>query len=150
LDEIGKILPAVLKRHVPQPGASLVELLAALWPRLVGKAIARQSWPVAFEAGTLRVATSCPTWAAQLRLLAEEMRAEINTHLGGPVVKKLHIRHEPIPAREEPPAPVRPPRSSTDIPTVEGLEAAGLGPEISSVLQRSFSKYFSRRHRKVH
>lgn len=151
MEEIGKILPAVLKRHVHQPGPALVELLAPLWPRLVGKAIARQSWPAAFEAGTLHVATSCPTWAVQLRQLAEEIRAEINGHLGGPVVKKLHVRHELMAARGEPPTPARTPRSATEILTVEGLEgAAGLGPEISGLLQRSFSKYFSRRDRKVH
>ena len=70
MEEIGKILPAVFKRHVRPSDPSRLELLASLWPRLVGKAIARQSWPVAFEAGTLRVATSCPTWATQLRRLA--------------------------------------------------------------------------------
>jgi hypothetical protein len=151
VEEIGKILPAVFKRHVRQSEPALVELLASLWPRLVGKAIARQSRPVAFEAGMLQVATSCPTWAAQLRLLAEEIRAEINGHLGGPVVKKLRVRYEPQAGGTETLVPARASHSAPEIATGKGLHgAAGLEPELSGVLQRSFAKYFSRRERKVH
>lgn len=150
LEEIGKILPAVFKRHVRQSESALVELLAPLWPRLVGKAIARQSWPAAFEAGTLRVVTSCPTWAAQLRQLAEEIRAEINYHLGEPVVKKLRVRYEPMAARGGPSAVQPSPPAPAVLPGERLDGAAGLEPELSGVLQRSFSKYFSRSGRKVH
>jgi hypothetical protein len=151
VEEIGKILPAVFKRHVRQSEPALVELLAPLWPRLVGKAIARQSRPVAFEAGTLRVATACPTWAAQLRQLAEEIRAEINGHLGGQVVKKLRVDYDPEAggpeARKAAPASL----SAPEMATGKGLHgAARLEPGLSGVLERSFAKYFSRRERKVH
>jgi len=151
VEEIGKILPAVFKRHVRQSEPALAELLASLWPRLVGKAIARQSRPVAFEAGTLQVVTSCPTWAAQLRQLAEEIRAEINGHLGGPVVKKLRIQYEPKAGANETATPARVSHSAPEIPTGRVLDGtARLEPELSGVLQHSFAKYFSRRERKVH
>jgi hypothetical protein len=151
VEEIGKILPAVFKRHVRQSEPALVELLAPLWPRLVGKAIARQSRPVAFEAGTLQVVTSCPTWAAQLRQLAEEIRAEINGHLGGPVVKKLRVRYEPKASGTETLMPARASYSAPEIPAGRILDdAARLEPELSGVLERSFAKYFSRHGRKVH
>jgi hypothetical protein len=149
VEEIGNILPAVVKRHVRQSEPVLVELVASLWPRLVGKAIARQSRPVSFEAGTLYVATSCPTWAAQLRQLTEEIRAEINSHLGGPVVKKLRVRCELRAGGKGAPAPA--PHLTAEIPPGRILDgAARLEPELSDVLQHSFAKYFSRRERKVH
>ena len=151
MEEIGKILPAVFKRHLRQSEPVLVELLRPLWPRLVGRAIARQSWPASFEAGTLHVATSCPTWATQLRQLAEEIRAEINGHLGGPVVKRLRVRCEPTAGGMETPTPARASRPAPEKPNLEGLDGAkGLEPELSGVLLRSFAKYFSRRDHKVH
>lgn len=69
----------------------IVDVLEPFWPRIVGKAIAAQSAPVAFAGGTLTVATSVPPWAVQLRGMSEELRAVVNDFLGGPVVKKLHI-----------------------------------------------------------
>jgi hypothetical protein len=151
VEEIGKILPAVFKRHLRQSGPALVDLLVPLWPRLVGKAIARQSRPVAFEAGMLQVATSCPTWAAQLQQLAEEIRAEINGHLGAPVVKKLRVRYDPGSGGTDTPAPARASQAAPEIPAGKISDnAARLEPELSGVLQRSFAKYFSRRARKVH
>jgi predicted nucleic acid-binding Zn ribbon protein len=151
VEEIGKILPAVFKRHVRQSEPALVELLAPLWPRLVGKAIARQSRPVAFEAGTLRVATSCPTWAVQLGQLAEEVRLGINGQLGAPLVKKLRVEYDPeaggAALRKAAPAS----RSTPEIATGKGLHgAARLEPGLSGVIERSYAKYFSRHERKVH
>ena len=151
MEEIGKILPAVFKRHVRQSEPALVGLLAPLWPRLVGKAIARQSRPVAFEAGTLRIATSCPTWAAQLRQLGEEIRAGINGQLGAPVVKKLRVDYDPEAGGAETRRTALTTHSAAEIARGKGLRAAArLEPGLSGVLERSYAKYFSRRDRKVH
>ena len=150
MEEVGKILPGVFKRHLRPSDPAYVDVLASLWPRLVGKAIAAQSWPVAFEKGTLQVATTCPTWAAQLRLLAEEMRAEINNHLGGPLVKKLRIGYQPK-AEQTRSSARRAARPAFELLPAEGqVGAARLEPELSGVLQRSYSKYFSRPDRRVH
>ena len=53
MEEIGKTLPAVFKRHVRGSNPQLVEILAPLWSRVAGKGIAEHSRPVAFWSGTL-------------------------------------------------------------------------------------------------
>lgn len=151
MDEIGKILPAAFKAQVRRADAALVEILAPLWPRVVGRGIAQQVRPVAFAAGTLTLATACPTWAAQLRQMAEEIRAQINNFLGSPVVKKLRVQHVSRMDSVELPAP---PRKSplnleaSGLPAPEGVDK--LDPEISGILERSFAKYFARGKKPVH
>jgi hypothetical protein len=150
LEEIGKILPAIFKAEVRRADPALLEILVPLWPRVVGKGIAQQTRPVTFAAGTLTLATACPTWAAQLRHLAEEIRAQINNYLGSPIVKKLRVQHLPQMESAEQPAP---PKSPLD-PEALNLPApeftAKLDPEIAGILQRSFAKYFARHRRRVH
>lgn len=151
MEEIGKILPAVFKREMRRRDSALVDLLTPLWPRVVGKAIAQNSSPVSFAEGTLTLATSCSSWATQLRHLAEEIRAEINGFLGSPVVKKLRIKHTLTAVREESPAPARAGVAETfpvEPPRPDG--AAQLDPEISGIVERSFAKYFTRRAKQVH
>jgi hypothetical protein len=151
LDEIGKILPAAFKAQVRRADAALVEILAPLWPRVVGRGIAQQARPVAFAAGTLTLATACPTWAAQLRQMAEEIRAQINGFLGSPVVKKLRVQHVPQMDSVELPAPQRKSPLSLEVsnlPLPEGVNK--LDPEISGILERSFAKYFARNRKRVH
>jgi predicted nucleic acid-binding Zn ribbon protein len=92
MEEVGKILPAILKRHVQRPDVRVVEILAPFWPQVAGKAMARQCQPVAFQEGTLTLATDCSAWSVQLRQMAEEIRAEINSFLGKPVVKRLRVQ----------------------------------------------------------
>jgi hypothetical protein len=54
--------------------------------------MAQHCLPIAFSAGSLTLASDCPSWNAQIRLLAEEIRAEINGFLGSPVVKKIRVQ----------------------------------------------------------
>ena len=75
MEEVGNILPAVFKRRLRLGGATVADILAPLWARVAGKAMAEQSRPVAFEAGTLTLETGCPSWAVELRRMAEEIRA---------------------------------------------------------------------------
>jgi hypothetical protein len=113
VEDIGKILPVILKGQIRRQNPPVVEILAPLWRRVAGQAIARNSRPVAFHAGTLTLACDCASWSAQLQQMAEEIRAEINSFLGGPVVKKLQVRcvaqldaaRRPEPQREPSPAP---------------------------------------------
>ncbi|MBI1982972.1 MAG: DUF721 domain-containing protein [Acidobacteria bacterium] len=145
MEEIGKILPAVFKRQVRRADAPLVELLAPLWARVAGKAMAEHSCPVAFAEGTLTLAVSCPSWTAQLRMMSEDIRAKINSFLGGPIVRTLRVRHVPDfhpmetrPAKQE---DLADPRTGT---LGQPVGAANLDPEISGILERSFAKYFAR------
>lgn len=150
MEEVGKILPALFRKQLRGAQAPLVELLAPMWPRVVGKAIAAQCRPVSFAGGTLTIATACPTWAAQLRQLSEEIRAETNRFLGSDLIKKLRIRHDPrmdspgFAASIETAAPLD--RLDPEWPGETGrLEA-----DVAGVLRRSYSKYFARNNRKVH
>jgi hypothetical protein len=151
LEEIGKILPAIFKAQVRRADPALIEILAPLWPRVVGKGIAQHARPVAFAAGTLTLATACSTWAAQLRQMAEEIRAQINSFLGTPVVKKLRVQHVPQMDAAELPAPQRKSPlhlEMSNLPAPQG--GSKLDPEISGILERSFAKYFARNRKPVH
>ena len=148
MEEIGKILPAVLRGHLRHSEAPFLDLLAPLWPRIVGKGIARQCRPVSFFGGTLTLATSCPTWAAQLRQLSEQIRAEVNRYLGSDVVRKLRVRQDSSVA----PAEFAAGKAIVAEPAaLDGPDAAKrLHPDVAGVLQRSYAKYFARGTRKVH
>jgi len=148
LEEIGKTLPAALKGQLRHSEAPLLDLLTPLWPRIVGKAVARQCRPVSFFGGTLTLATSCPTWAAQLRQLGEQVRAEVNRYLGSDLVRKLRVLQDSTVAPTELPGDKAVPAEPA---VLDGPEAARmLSAEVSRVLLRSYAKYFARGARKVH
>ena len=155
VQEIGKVLPAIFKGHMRRANPPLVEILAPLWPRVAGRSIAARSLPVAFEAGTLTVATRSPSWAAQLRRLAEEIRAAVNSFLGGPLVKNVRIRLSagasaawgpPEGAirgfNQTPPSSAPGPLDAGKLQFLDG--EARLDPEIARIVERSYAKYFSR------
>ena len=154
VQEIGKVLPAVFKSHWRRANPPLVEVLAPLWPRVAGKSIAAHSLPVAFQAGTLTVATWSPSWAAQLRRLAEEVRAAVNSFLGGPLVKNVRIRLSADANSVRGPLEgairgfSKTPPSSAPGPDAGKLQfpdsEAKLDPEIARIVERSYAKYFAR------
>jgi hypothetical protein len=151
LEEIGKILPRMFKAQVRRADPALVEILTPLWPWVVGKGIAQHTRPVAFASGTLTLATACSTWAAQLRQMAEEIRTQINSFLGTPIVKKLRVHH--VPAMSAPAVAPGPRGSGLDLKVLSVPVPAGapkLDPEISGIVERSFAKYFARSRSKVH
>ncbi len=143
MEEIGKIFPSIFKKHVQGRQPRVVEILAPLWPRVAGKAMARQSQPVAFGAGTLTLATACPSWATELRRMAEEIRAQVNSFLGGPVVKRLRVRYTPE-------LEIRKSEFETGNSKFENrswepdFEFPRIDPEVARILEQSFTKYFSR------
>jgi predicted nucleic acid-binding Zn ribbon protein len=92
LEEVGKILPVILGRRLRPREPALIDVLAPFWPRIAGKPIAQHTRLAAFHEGVLTLVTTCPSWAEQLRHMAEEIRSGINSFWGKPVVKKLHIR----------------------------------------------------------
>jgi hypothetical protein len=175
VEEIGKVLPAIFRSYMEHLEPRVVEILVPLWSHAVGQAIARQSRPVAFDNGTLKVATSRSSWAVQLRHMSEEIRAGVNRYLGRAVVKRVTVRHSPgiefpnviaspgvrssagkalassnrvtssawtvpQPLIPEPEIPLphlrRKPGSSGQDPVLD--------PEVARILERSFTKYFSR------
>ena len=92
MEEISKILPLIFRDQVRRNNPRVIEILAPLWPQVAGKPMARHSKPVSFAEGTLVLESDCSTWSAQLRLMAEEIMAEINGYLGVSVIRKLQVR----------------------------------------------------------
>ncbi len=92
VEELGKILPSVFRQHFRGNSPAVVEVLAPLWVQIVGAQLAEHCRPAGFEAGTLVLATACPSWAAQLRQMTEEIRARVNSYLGAPVARRVRIR----------------------------------------------------------
>jgi len=146
VEEIGKSLPAVFKRHVRGANPQLVEILAPLWGRVAGKGIAEHSRPVAFGSGTLTLATPCATWATQLRQLAGEIVETVNAFLGAPVVRELRVKfvadlaHSKNESRN----------SEIEIGDAGEFQASDfefpsvLDSETARILKRSYGKYFAR------
>jgi hypothetical protein len=144
MEELGKILPVIWKRHAQRANLYLADILASLWPQVVGKPLAQHCRPLGFEGGRLMLGTAESDWAVQLRLMSEEIRAEINSFLGSPAVKKLFVKHVPglkfaavLPQDDT--APVMP---ANRLP----LDSAGaqLDREVARIVARSYAKYFAR------
>jgi hypothetical protein len=147
MEELGKILPRVLQKHVRGERAPVLPVLTGIWHRVAGKAMAAQARPLAFAAGTLTLAVRCPTWAAQLQGLREEIRRAVNQALGGPVVRQLRVRLENNQQASEAELAAKP-REVRSL-TLASQEAdlaslAALDPELRAVVARSFTKYFAR------
>lgn len=145
MEEVGRILPSVVGRHMQGGDSRLVEVLSALWPRAVGKGIAQHSRPVSFVSGTLTLATACPSWAAQLGQMREEVRAGINGFLGRPLVKKLRVRHTPSLVLETGNSRLETGNSRLPSPDAKPtFDLASLDPEIARLVEEAFAKYFSK------
>ncbi len=148
MDEIGKILPQFLKRHIRGERAPVLEVLTPLWPRVAGQAMARQARPAAFGGGTLTLVTGNPSWAIELRGLREEIRTAVNRALGQPVVKQLRVRLDPRMGENKIPEITH--SSPVPVEVFRGGPAeANLDPEIRAVLARSFAKYFARDNARI-
>ena len=146
MEEIGKILPAVFKTQIRRAEPPLIEFLTPLWPRVVGKAIAECTRPVAFSGGSLTLGCSCPSWTAQLRSMNDEIRDAINNFLGGAIVKKLSVRHVADLASLES-AGEKPSRHAA-----RGAEklrlpdgAGNLHSAIAGIVERPFPRYVAKR-----
>jgi len=150
MEEIGKILPKVLKPQLSRLEPPVVEVLAPLWTRVTGKALARQCRPVAFSAGTLTLATDDADWAEPLQQMAEEIRAHVNDFLGKPLVKHLRILRVGKVGRSNR-AQRRPENLPVSKPNRKDWpgKVSGVAPDLAQVIGRPYAKYFGRKHGKA-
>jgi hypothetical protein len=152
MEEVGRIIPCLIGTHLRGGDSRLVEILTSLWPRAVGKGIAQHSRPVTFVSGTLTMAASCSSWASQLGQMSEELRAEINSFLGRPVVKKLRVLHVPSLVLENGNSTTEAAKLKMEAGRLKfpnghlkrALELANLDPETARLVADAFDKYFSR------
>ncbi len=150
MEELGNIMPQVFKARGLGGRPPLLPVLVPLWPRVVGKLIAREAQPVAFGEGVLTIAASSTCWVTQLRSLSEEIRRQINGFLGGPVVKELRLRRQKSWETQVPlslPSGVKDSQPPLLLETARNLWAqtdVKLDRDLAGVVERSFVKYFSR------
>ena len=141
--EIGKLLPALFKKQIRRAEPHLLEILAPLWPRIVGKTMARHSRPALFELGVLPLHADCATWGTQLRHMTEEIRTEVIGFLGQAIVKKLRVKTVSQPdlfsRGTNGIAPSPPPLAEMVMDTDSIAD-----PEIAAALASSYAKYFNR------
>jgi hypothetical protein len=93
---IGEIVDGLLRERVFARGAPIGQLAAA-WDRVVGPRLAAESAPVSLESGLLVVAATDGPWGAQVRFLADEIRAKANAALGSTDVKRVRVVVRPTP-----------------------------------------------------
>ena len=153
MEEIGRIVPRALKTHLQRDKAPLLAVVAGLWPRVAGKAIAEQSRPVAFSGGKLTLSASNEEWATQLQALSGEICSAVNKALGQTLVRYVRVRVGPACRFEEGTSVANADRkllvresshSSADIDALASLDA-----ETRTVLSRSIAKYFARLPRRT-
>jgi hypothetical protein len=145
VEEIGKSLPIIFKRHIRRSDPALAEILAPLWARVAGRAIAEHSRPVAFEAGQLILETSCETWAGQLRQMSAQLIEAVNLTMGAPAVKELSVRVRAGGPVWDAKRQLKLHAPDSREPLIAGFETRdGAESETSRVVARSYAKYFSR------
>jgi hypothetical protein len=89
-------------RRVARPERPL-DLLAAMWPVLVGQRLAAHTRPVNWNKGRLDIAVSDPEWHQQLASLKGEIKRQVNRWWGTELVSEvrlLEVRANRKPSRE--------------------------------------------------
>jgi hypothetical protein len=150
MEQLSSILPRAFKKQLLSRKPPVVELLGALWPRVVGKPIAQHTRPENFAGGVLTLTVSSPAWATQLREMSDALQSAINEFIGGPVVCNLRIRRrpasEPLASAPSSPGLAKPLSAAAVAEAGSYLWSGGevnLPPELARVIERSFVKYFS-------
>ena len=148
MQEIGRILPSLLKKRVLGGEPRLLEILVPLWPRIAGKTMARHSQPARFASGVLTLTTDCAMWGTQLQQMTEEIRAEINGFLGQALVRKLRIRTVTQPSLFSPASPSSAAAPPAPAAQEQAMDKASIAdPEVAAILASSYTKYFTRHRR---
>jgi hypothetical protein len=89
MEHAGKTLWTALRR-VARPERPL-DLLAAVWPVILGPRLAAHTQPVAWHKGVVTVDSPDAEWHAQLAGLAAEIRKQINRWWGTDVVTEVRV-----------------------------------------------------------
>ncbi|MFV0405975.1 MAG: DUF721 domain-containing protein [Propioniciclava sp.] len=84
-----------------------VHLLLGRWVELVGAAVAEHSTPESYRDGVLKVRTSSTAWASQLRLMAPQLVARMNSSLGEGTIRLVTVLGPEAPSWKRGPRTVR-------------------------------------------
>jgi hypothetical protein len=90
LGEAGGVPPGATRGG---PGDRDAEVLAVIWPEVVGDEVAANARPVQLKQGRLVVSASSSAWAQTLQLMGDAVAARINERMGERVVEEVVFRH---------------------------------------------------------
>jgi hypothetical protein len=147
VDRLGDTLRDELSRLGPNAG--LAEIVA-VWPGVVGDAIARNAWPARISRERiLHVATSGAAWAFELTQLAGEIMERLRAKLGDQTPAGLRFAVGRVPAQAADPAalaPQPPPRpTSAEAIEAEALVAAIEDEGLREIVARAARASLARR-----
>jgi hypothetical protein len=94
------------------------EQIIALWPTIVGPAVAKIAYPAQFRTGTLFIDVADSVWMQELKFQEGELIGRVNEALGEALVRRLFLQL----ARTPLPAPVQPLEIEHVPPVVKGLD----------------------------
>ncbi|HUF02108.1 MAG TPA: DUF721 domain-containing protein [Gaiellaceae bacterium] len=97
MERLGREIERELGRH-GGGGSAVVSQIVAVWPEVVGDAVARNAWPLRVgRDGTLHVATTSSTWAFELDRLSPEIAERLERRLGTATPAAIRFRPGPMP-----------------------------------------------------
>ncbi len=101
MERIGEEIQRELGRSGSRDAIPLAAM-TAIWPEAVGKAVARNAWPLRLARdGTLHVAAASATWANELTLLRDEIGVALRTRLGDEAPSAIRFAVGPVPEPEQ-------------------------------------------------
>lgn len=74
------------------PSVDVLDSVFTKWPEIVGDDVAAHSRPVSIDGSTLLVSVDDPTWASEVRWLANEVIARVVAVSGSDRVSTLEVR----------------------------------------------------------
>ena len=89
MERAGQSLWGALRR-VARPEKPL-DLLAAVWPLMVGRRLALHTRPVALSKGRVDVAVDQPEWQSQLESMGKDVRQQVNKWWGSELVREVRF-----------------------------------------------------------
>ena len=138
MDRLGDALRDELSRLGPNAG---IGEIVAVWPGVVGDAIARNAWPARISReGILHVATSGASWTFELTQLAGEIMERLRTKLGDQAPAGLRFAVGRLPASGADPeltTPPPPPATPAETAEADALAAAIEDEELRGIVARA-------------
>lgn len=138
-------LKKVLERSLRDLGLQKrlkVEQITALWPTIVGTAVAKISSATQFRNGTLFIDVLDSIWMQELKFQEGELISRVNATLDEPLVRRLFLRLARTPAPAPTPSPevdlspaAAHPLSPQQELTLEHELASVRDPELRAVLK---------------
>ena len=86
--KLGGALERVIAEEAPQ---TLLAEVQAAWPRACGPTIAARAEPVSERNGTVTIGCESGTWAQELELMGDQLRARIDEQIGADRVLGLRF-----------------------------------------------------------